>query len=258
MSTFVNALSSTGRDTRQDQPLRRCAPPSVPKRTRRPVASSLEEEVCRPPPRMPRRLSMPSSRMPPKRRHRLCAPRARPCGCERVRRSRALRKSASRRSRWPRTPRRSGHRPGRWHAPPLVRRQAALGTRASPAPLVRGGEEGQHEDVAVPEHMPAACGTKADREPDRRLVAIACRRHQMEESETNGLLQLVIAFDHDVAACHRLAQPPCEREGAARPACAASNQRRRATSGSPSYAPRRSGCRSRRSAATGLTRTPPP
>ena len=53
---------------------------------------------------------------------------------------------------------------------------------------VRGGEEGQHEDVAVPEHMPAVGGTAETACSDRRLVTIAYRRHQMEESETNGLL----------------------------------------------------------------------
>ena len=71
-----------------------------------------------------------------------------------------------------RLPGEAGARPAERRAPRGPRAADGLGTRASRAPPgVRRGEEGQHEDVAVPEHVTAVGRAAEPARADRRLAA---------------------------------------------------------------------------------------
>ena len=70
---------------------------------------------------------------------------------------------------------------------------------------VRGGEERQHEDVAVPEDVPAvALDPERPRAPTAASPSVGHRRHQVKQREAHVPLQLGVALDHDVrVARHR-------------------------------------------------------
>ena len=60
------------------------------------------------------------------------------------------------------------------------------------------GEERQHEDVAVPEHVAAVAGPAQAARSDGRLALVGDRRHQVEQREADRALELRVALDHDV------------------------------------------------------------
>ena len=63
---------------------------------------------------------------------------------------------------------------------------------------MRRCEKRQHEDVAIPEHV-ASIGTATHPSGTHRgFVRIADGAHEMEESEANGSLELIIALDPDI------------------------------------------------------------
>ena len=63
---------------------------------------------------------------------------------------------------------------------------------------MRGGEEWQHEDVAIPEHMTAVRTAADATSSDRGLARVADRSHEVEEPEANGPLEVVITLDPDI------------------------------------------------------------
>src|SRR5206468_7111438 len=63
---------------------------------------------------------------------------------------------------------------------------------------VRRGEEGQDEDVAVPEDVAAVGGTGEAARADSRLAVVRDRGHEMEEGDSNRELEVGIAFDDHV------------------------------------------------------------
>ena len=75
--------------------------------------------------------------------------------------------------------------------------QSVLEHRARRSRVGRG-EEREHEDVAVPEDVPAVCRPGQAAGTDGRLAAVAGRADQVEEREANRPLELWIAFDDDV------------------------------------------------------------
>ena len=60
------------------------------------------------------------------------------------------------------------------------------------------GEKWQHEDVGVPEDVPAVPGAAEPLRPERRLGAIGDRGDQMEQREADGALEVRVSLDPDV------------------------------------------------------------
>ena len=61
-----------------------------------------------------------------------------------------------------------------------------------------GGQEGKDEDVGVPKDVSAIAGPCQAPGPHSGLSCVGSRRHQVEESEADRKLQLIIAFHHDI------------------------------------------------------------
>lgn len=63
---------------------------------------------------------------------------------------------------------------------------------------MRGGQEGEHEGVGVPEHVAAVSHAGQTTSADRGLTAVRDRCHQVEQREADAQLQLVISVDDHV------------------------------------------------------------
>src|SRR5918994_7697960 len=61
-----------------------------------------------------------------------------------------------------------------------------------------GGEDWEHEDVAVPEDVTAVRGPREPPGADGSLAAVGDRADQMEKVEADRALELGIALDDDV------------------------------------------------------------
>ena len=63
---------------------------------------------------------------------------------------------------------------------------------------MRGGQERQDEDVAVPEHVPSIGRAGQAPSADGSLAMVADRGHQVEQGQPQRLLEPGVTFDDDV------------------------------------------------------------